>query len=131
MGQQLAVFALYTQGLPGAPESGVCTRWTSLFSHGQFELLHGVLADIMPLAVLRHGQFGARTILYDHALWAEVPDDHALWAEVPAMRRQGRDRQAVCLHRREPLVVAWRVSVLTDLDIAEHYQQIKAALAAG
>jgi hypothetical protein len=75
----------------------------------------------MPLAVLRHGQFGARTILYDHALWAEVP----------AMRRQGRDRQAVCLHRREPLVVAWRVSVLTDLDIAEHYQQIKAALAAG
>ncbi len=47
------------------------------------------------------------------------------------MRRQRRDRQAVCLHRGEPFVVAWRVSVLTDLDIAEHYQQIKAELAAG
>ncbi|MFQ5935238.1 MAG: hypothetical protein ACE5LB_02355 [Acidiferrobacterales bacterium] len=47
------------------------------------------------------------------------------------MRRQRRDRQAVRLHRGEPLVVARRVSVLTDLDIAEHYQQIKAELAAG
>jgi molybdenum cofactor cytidylyltransferase len=74
-----------------------------------------------PLVISDYGGVNAPPILYDRSLFEELG----------AMEGEGCGKQVVRKHRSEAQVVPWPVEALTDVDLPEDYERVRAGLAAG
>jgi molybdenum cofactor cytidylyltransferase len=70
----------------------------------------------LPLVISDYGGVNAPPVLYDRSLFLELA----------ASQGQGCGKQVVKRHRHEAISVSWPVEVLTDLDLPEDYDRVKA-----
>lgn len=73
-----------------------------------------------PLVVSDYGGVNAPPVLYGRSLFDELR----------TVEGEGCGKQVVKRHRREALSVAWPEDALTDLDVPEDYERLKARVAA-
>lgn len=78
-------------------------------------------AGTAPLVISDYAGVNAPPMLYDRALFTELL----------IMEGEGCGKQVVKRHRQEAAVVAWPGAALTDMDVPEDYQRVRAQLAAG
>ena len=69
-----------------------------------------------PLVISDYGGVNAPPALYDRSLFGELL----------SMEGEGCGKQVVKRHRDEALSVSWPVEALTDLDVLEDYERVKA-----
>ena len=74
-----------------------------------------------PLVISQYGDVNAPPMLYDRSLFPEIR----------TMEGEGCGRQVIRRHRDEAAVVQWPESALTDLDVPDDYERVKAQLASG
>lgn len=74
-----------------------------------------------PLIVSDYAGVNAPPMLYDRVLFPELQ----------TMEGEGCGKQVVRRHRSEAVAVPWPAAALTDLDVPDDYQRVKAQLAAG
>lgn len=73
-----------------------------------------------PLVISDYGGVNAPPMLYDRSLFNELL----------SMQGEGCGKQVVKRHRDEALVVVWPEDALTDLDVPEDYDRVKALIEA-
>jgi len=73
-----------------------------------------------PLVVSEYGGVNAPPVLYGRALFDELR----------AVSGEGCGKQVVKRHRHEAVSVSWPADALTDLDVPEDYERLKATVAA-
>jgi molybdenum cofactor cytidylyltransferase len=71
-----------------------------------------------PLVISDYGGVNAPPMLYDRSLFDELL----------SMQGEGCGKQVVKRHRAEALSVVWPQEALTDLDVPEDYDRVKALL---
>lgn len=74
-----------------------------------------------PLVISDYGGVNAPPMLYDRALFGELAVSEG----------QGCGKHVVKRHRHEAESLPWPVEALTDLDVPDDYERVKAAMAAG
>ena len=74
-----------------------------------------------PLVISDYAGVNAPPMLYDRSLFPELQ----------AMEGEGCGRQVIRRHRRDAVAVPWPAAALTDLDVPDDYERVKAQLAAG
>lgn len=78
-------------------------------------------AGTAPLVVSDYEGVNAPPMLYDRGLFPELL----------TMEGEGCGKQVVRRHRAEAAVVVWPAAALTDLDVPDDYERVRAQLAAG
>ena len=73
-----------------------------------------------PLVISDYGGVNAPPMLYDRSLFSELL----------SMQGEGCGKQVVKRHRDEALAVLWPEEALTDLDVPEDYDRVKALIEA-
>jgi molybdenum cofactor cytidylyltransferase len=78
-------------------------------------------ASTAPLVISDYGGVNAPPMLYDRSLFDELV----------SMQGEGCGKQVVKRHRDEALAVSWPADALTDLDVPEDYDRVKALVLGG
>ncbi len=92
-----------------------------------------VTGDMIATLVARYRAGTAPLVISDYAGVNAPPMlyDRVLFGELQTMEGEGCGRQVVRRHRHEAIAVEWSADALTDLDVPEDYERVRALLAAG
>jgi len=91
-----------------------------------------VTARMVETLVERYRRSAAPLVISDYAGVNAPPMlyDRSLFGELGSMEGEGCGKQVVKRHRSEAEVVSWPAEALTDVDVPEDYERVRADLAA-
>ncbi len=92
-----------------------------------------VTAEMIATLVTRYREGTAPLVVSDYDGVHAPPQlyDRSLFPELLAMEGEGCGKQVVRRHRSEATVVSWPADALTDVDVPEDFERVKARLAVG
>ncbi|MBI2073178.1 MAG: nucleotidyltransferase family protein [Gemmatimonadetes bacterium] len=126
----------YANGINGSLKAGIAALDPPGAAAAAVVLLADmplVTAEMIATLVEQYRAGRAPPVISDYAGVNAPPMlyDRSLFSELQAMEGEGCGKQVVRRHRAEAAVVRWPAAALTDLDVPEDCERVRALLAAG